>query len=64
MLPREAWLDLARKLDWTFRYAPEPELFPDDPSGRTRVPPDAWRQWEEPFKTSYREYVATQLLVW
>ena len=60
MLPREAWLDLARKLEWTFRYVPEAELFPGDPSGSTRVPADAWLAWEEPFKTSYREYVAAQ----
>jgi hypothetical protein len=60
MLPREAWLDLARKLDWTFRYVSESDLFPGDPSGETRVPPEDWRRWEEPFKTSYREYVAAQ----
>src|SRR5688572_21102290 len=54
MLPREAWLDLARKLDWTFRYVPEADLFPGAPSGETRVAPEDWRRWEEPFKTSYR----------
>ena len=60
MLPRDAWLNLARKLDWTFRYASEAELFPAETSGVTRVPNAAWADWDEPFKTSYREYVAAQ----
>jgi toluene monooxygenase system protein A len=60
MLPREAWLNLARKLDWTFRYASPDEIFPAEPTGETRVPPAAWGDWDEPFKTSYREYVSAQ----
>ena len=54
MLPRDAWLDLARKLDWTFRYVSEAELFPAETSGTTRVPPAAWADWDEPYRTSYR----------
>ena len=60
MLPREAWLQWARKLDWTFRYASEAELFPPEASGATRVPPAAWADWDEPYTTSYREFVAAQ----
>ena len=60
MLSRDAWLNLARKLDWTFRYVSEAELFPAETSGVTRVPPAAWADWDEPYKTSYREYVAAQ----
>ena len=50
MLPRDAWLDLARKLDWTFRYVSEAELFPAETSGTTRVPPAAWADWDEPYQ--------------
>ncbi len=52
MLPRDEWLNLARKLDWTFRYVSEAELFPAETSGVTRVPPAAWADWDEPYKTN------------
>ena len=34
VLRRDDWLDLARKVDWTFRYVPEDQVFPEALSGR------------------------------
>jgi hypothetical protein len=48
-LDRADWLDLARKLDWTYSYVSELEVFPDPVSGAP---------W--PFRTTYREYVVAQ----
>ena len=60
MLRRDQWLDLARKLDWTYSYVDEREVFPEVASGRPWLPQDAWREWDEPYRTSYTEYVTTQ----
>lgn len=59
-MKRERWLDLARKLDWDYSYVPERELFPEEVSGRPWLPREAWAEWDEPYRTSYAEYVATQ----
>jgi toluene monooxygenase system protein A len=60
MLKREEWLDLARKLDWDFSYVDEREVFPEEVSGRPWLPRAAWQGWNEPFRTSYAEYVGMQ----
>ena len=60
MLPREEWLDLARKLDWTYSYVDEREVFPEVASGTPWLPHEAWAAWNEPFRTTYGEYVTTQ----
>ena len=57
---RDDWLDLARKVDWTPRYVAERELFPEQISGSPWLPRDAWRDWTEAYRTTYREYVANQ----
>jgi len=57
MLGREEWLPLARKLDWDYSYVREEEVFPEVISGRPWLPHSEWKDWEESFKTSYREYV-------
>jgi len=86
-MKREAWLPLARDVDWTFspssqgpnrqslgselsdRQAPglrpsgshpEHAFFPPDIAGIPWLPADAWRSWDEPFKTSFASYVETQ----
>src|SRR5436190_18240893 len=59
-LKREEWYDLARDLDWTFSYVDEEEVFPDWMSGSGKVPKEAWKRWDEPYKVAYPEYVATQ----
>ena len=60
MLSREEWLPLARKLDWDYSYVREDQVFPEVISGRPWLPHSEWKDWEESFKTSYREYVDNQ----
>ena len=60
MLSREEWLPLARKLDWDYSYVREDEVFPEVISGHPWLPHSEWKDWEESFKTSYREYVDNQ----
>jgi toluene monooxygenase system protein A len=60
MLERDDWLPLASKLDWEFSYVSESEVFPEALSGSPWLPSDAWEGWQEPYRTTYREYVATQ----
>ena len=52
---RDDWLDLARKVDWTPRYVAERELFPEEVSGSPWLPRDTWRDWNEAYRTTYRE---------
>jgi toluene monooxygenase system protein A len=60
VLKRDDWLDLARKLDWEFSYVSEDQVYPEVQSGRPSLPHAAWRDWDEPYRTSYGEYVAQQ----
>jgi toluene monooxygenase system protein A len=60
MLKRDQWLDLARKLDWTFSYVEEKEVYPPIVSGTPWLPQEAWADWDEPYRTSYADYVANQ----
>ena len=59
-MKRDAWFELARDLDWEFSYVREEEVFPAATSGRPWLPQSAWRGWEEPYKTTYADYVANQ----
>lgn len=59
-MQREEWIDLARKLDWEPSYVSERDLFPPEVSGEPWLPGDQWRHWDEPYRTTYAEYVATQ----
>lgn len=59
-MDRDEWHTLARKLDWEPSYVDARELFPDAIAGRPWLPHDAWSGWEEPFRTSFGEYVRTQ----
>ncbi|MEY2929301.1 MAG: hypothetical protein RL033_50 [Pseudomonadota bacterium] len=60
MLKREDWLPLARKLDWQFSYVAERDVFPEAVSGSPWLDQSAWQAWEEPFRTSFSEYVRGQ----
>jgi toluene monooxygenase system protein A len=60
MLKRDQWLDLARKLDWDFSYVGERDAFPEAVSGTPWLPHAAWKDWDEPYRTTYAEYVCTQ----
>ena len=60
MLKRDEWLDLSRKLDWSFTYVKEPDVYPELVSGGPWLEHDAWAAWDEPFRTTYAEYVTQQ----
>jgi len=60
MLKREEWLDLGRELDWTLGSVREEDAFPAELAGRPWLPQEAWAGWDEPFRTTYADYVATQ----
>ncbi len=60
MPSREHWLDLARKVDWDYRYVTEQEVFPTEISGSPWLARAAWAGWNEVYRTTYREYVANQ----
>jgi toluene monooxygenase system protein A len=59
-LKRDDWLDLARKLDWDYSYIREEDAFPEIISGRPWLPHAEWQHWDEPYRTTYSEYVANQ----
>jgi toluene monooxygenase system protein A len=58
-LQRSEWLPLAKNLDWEFTYADETRMFPPEAAGGELTVKDCER-WNEPFKTTYGEYVANQ----
>ena len=60
MPSREHWLDVARKVDWEYRYVEEQEVFPPAISGKPWFVHAAWAEWNEVYRTTYREYVANQ----
>ena len=60
MSERDEWFDLARKLDWEFSYVDAHAVFPEDISGTPWLPHAAWQDWDEPYKTTYTEYVTQQ----
>jgi toluene monooxygenase system protein A len=60
MVTRAEWGDFARQLDWTFSYVPEAEVFPEEAAGRPWLPATAWSSWDEPYRTTYTEYVEGQ----
>lgn len=59
-MKREEWLDLARKVDWTFSYVRPEEVFPPEMSGQPWLPQEEWRHWDEPYKSTYADYVDNQ----
>jgi toluene monooxygenase system protein A len=59
-LKRSEWLDFARKLDWDLSYVSEREAFPELQAGSPWLPRAAWSDWDEPYRTSYAEYVEQQ----
>jgi toluene monooxygenase system protein A len=60
MRRRTEWLDLARSLDWPFSYVKDEAVFPDAVAGTPHLPFEAWARWEEPFRTSFGDYVMGQ----
>lgn len=60
MLDRDEWLDLARNLDWNWSFVEEREVFPELISGTPWLNYEQWKDWEEPYRTTYMEYVRGQ----
>lgn len=52
-LSRDDWLPLARKLDWSFSYVREEEVFPPEISGTPWLPHSEWADWDEPYRTTF-----------
>jgi toluene monooxygenase system protein A len=59
-LKREDWMDLARGLDWELSYVDERQAFPPEIAGEPWLPGAAWSRWNEPYKTTFPEYVTGQ----
>jgi toluene monooxygenase system protein A len=59
-LGRLDWYDIARDTNWTPRYVAESELFPEDLSSAFGIPAEAFEEYDEPYKTTYTEYVKVQ----
>ena len=60
LLERSNWYELARSTNWTPQFVSEKELFPPVQSDPFDIPMSEWETYDEPFKVSYREYVALQ----
>src|ERR1044072_5101278 len=60
LLKREEWEGFVRDVDWTYSYVDDEAVYPEWHSGTGKVPREAWLAWEEDYKVSYPEYVATQ----
>jgi hypothetical protein len=60
LLNRDDWYDIARDVDWTLSYVDEKEAFPESWSGAQAIPREAWDSWDEPYRVTYRSYVAVQ----
>ncbi len=60
VLNRDEWLDLARNVDWELSYVSDDEAFPVEQSGRPSLPQAAWAEWDEPYRTTFAEYVIGQ----
>lgn len=60
LLDRSQWYDLARDTNWTPRYVAEDDIFPPDMSDAFRLGMEVWKQYDEPYKVSFREYVRIQ----
>ncbi len=58
MLSNDEWLHFARNLNWKPRYVSEDQLFPQEQAGHFNTQ-SVWSEWEEPYKTTYSEYVKT-----
>jgi len=59
-LPRSAWYDLTRDMNWTLSYVKEEEAWPVELSNGFGLPTEAWWTWDEPYKITYPEYMNIQ----
>jgi toluene monooxygenase system protein A len=59
-LPRSAWYDLTRDMNWMLSYVTEEEAWPAELSNGFGLPAEAWWTWDEPYKITYPEYMNIQ----
>jgi toluene monooxygenase system protein A len=59
-MDRDDWLELTRQLDWDLTYVREDEVYPPEIAGGPWLPGTEWAAWDEPFRTTYGEYVVGQ----
>jgi toluene monooxygenase system protein A len=57
---RDDWYDTSRDVEWSFSYVSPEEAFPAEWTGAADLPTNAWAEWEEPYRVSYRDYVRVQ----
>ncbi|MCW5588620.1 MAG: YHS domain-containing protein [Legionellales bacterium] len=60
MASAEEIADLCSKLDWDVTYIDETQLYPAEISGTPWLSHAAWSSWQEPYKTTYQQYVILQ----
>ena len=60
VMDRSEWYDIARDTNWTPSFVTEQELFPPQMTGGFGIPREKWTSYDEPYKTSYPEYVRIQ----
>src|SRR5262249_10081103 len=41
-------------------YVGEEQAFPEEAAGRPWLPQSAWTEWQEPYRTTFSDYVRTQ----
>ena len=59
-LGRLDWYDIARTTNWTPKYVLESEMFPEEMSSTFGLDVEAFEVYDEPYKTTYPEYVRVQ----
>lgn len=60
LLNRSQWYDIARDTNWTPSFVSEDEMFPPEMADPFKMSKEAWAEYDEPYKVSYREYVRVQ----
>ena len=60
MLQMEDWYDLARETNWTPSFVSEEEMYPAPMADSHGIAVEAWETFDEPYKSTYRDYVKAQ----
>src|ERR1700753_3923252 len=60
-IERTQGYDLTRDMKWHLKDVSEEEVYPEALSGASDIAHEAWWNWDEPYKISYREYVHNQV---
>lgn len=60
LLKRDDWYDIARDVGWTLSYVDTAAAFPDAWTGSAGIDAAEWDAWDEPYRVTYRDYVAVQ----